>query len=144
MHQRGPLKIWQSVTLALASATAVQVVARALARSSLGSWSLSIALKESVSVFALVPTALLAAACSRAAVAHGWRAVRLVLAMALPPLAYLTYQSEHSSRAALAAEKWTASALSGGFAWLASVVLVVLSSELALLIARRRANLPLA
>jgi hypothetical protein len=131
------VKLWQSVTLALASATAVQVAARAVARSTYGSWSFRTALEDSVSLFALVPTALVAVACSRAAIAHGWRAVRLVLVMTLPPLAYFTYQSDDGSRAALAAHKWTASALSGGFAWLASVVLVIASSELALFIARR-------
>lgn len=126
------MRIWKAVVLALASAIGVDIAARAFAHARLGHWSVGAALTDTFDLFVLTPIALIAVACSRAAFIAGWRSVRVVLAATLLPLGYLTYHGEYQSRAALIEHKWTASALTGGLAWMVTVVVVVLAAELTL------------
>jgi hypothetical protein len=88
----------------------------------------------------LVPAGLVAIYCLRAAVVPWAHAARWVLALTLPPLAWLVYHAELDTRAALAQHRWTASVLYRSFGWFLSMASVIVFGELALFLSRRFAR----
>lgn len=73
-----------------------------------------------------VPAILVAGACLHAVAFHSRRALYFVLCCTLPAYAFWSYLGDLGFHHAIAAERWTAAALSSGFAWLASTVVVML------------------
>ena len=116
------------------AALAVDFAARAAARAEFGSW----VARDVLAQAAVLPTLISGCASARAVHVYGNRALGIVLAFALTPLAYWKYRGEYAHLMALAAHRWTASALSSAFSSAYAVVCMLIGVALAFLIVRRR------
>jgi hypothetical protein len=85
----------------------------------------------------LLPILFVAAGTAHAEAFHSRRAVVLVWVLALPPYVFWTYQGVFSSLRGLDLHRWTASGLSAGLAWFASLLCVLVAIPTALFFAPR-------
>ena len=89
----------------------------------------------------LLPILFVAAGSGHAEAFHSRRAVVLVWILALPPYVFCTYRGVYGSLRGLDLNRWTASGLSAGFAWFASLLAVLVAIPTALFLAPRLENL---
>jgi hypothetical protein len=128
------------VIFALAASVGVQAVARTFARVQFAPRSLGGVFADVLDPVGMLPAALIAVFCMRAALVGGWRSVRLVLAATLLPVGFLTYQGELASLGALASDSWTAAGLASGLVTFACIFVVALAGSLALWASDRRSR----
>ena len=131
------MSIWKAVILALASGVGVQASARTLARIQSSPGSLGGVFAVVLNPLTLLPVALIAVFCARAALVGGWRSVRLVLPATLLPLGFLTYQGELASLGALASDSWAAVGIGSALTTIASIVTVAVAGGFAVWLADR-------
>lgn len=112
-----------------AAFTAADVFARTLAQLHSHSPLDLIPANGHVPRFALM--LLTAGACGHAAAFHSRRAVYVLLSCTLAPYAYFAYWAEFSFHSAIVEKPFNGAALASGFAWIASVLSVIVGIPLA-------------
>ena len=134
-------KILSISAIGLALGLASDAVARAAAQLRAGR-DIELLFPESLSTaLLLLPILVVAAASGHAEAFHSRRAAVLIWALALPPYVFWTYRGVYGSLRGLDLHRWTASGLSGGLAWFASLLSVLVAIPIALLLAPRLAKI---
>ncbi len=127
--------------IGLALGLACDAVARAAAQAH-ADHNIELLVPDSFSAAILfLPILFVAAGAGHAEAFHSRRAVVLVWLLALPPYVFWTYRGVYGSLRALDLHRWTASGLSAGLAWFASLLAVMLAIPTALLLAPRLTKL---
>lgn len=129
--------IFSATAIGFALSLACDAVARGAAQIRAGH-DIELLLPDTFSAALLfLPILLVTAASGHAEAFHSRRAVVLTWFLALPPYTYWTYRGVYGSLRAHDLHHWTASGLSAGLAWLASLLGVMVAVPTALFLAPR-------